>query len=123
MRFTCILLAVLAVAGCRVPYSSDIADMTVMSDGLPPAGTPGPALSAWFQEQGYAPGPRVHQSVASLMRRPGDALVYAQAQDKQWWLTQSRSVRDFCVTTRTVFYRLSPDGALEQAIQNHRSTC
>lgn len=114
---------VVALAGCRVPYSSDIADLTVWPDGLPKAGTSMADLDRWFIEEGYAPGPKVHQSVASLMRRPGDPLAYSHAREKLWWHTQTRSVRDFCVTTRTVFYRFSDDGALDQAIQSHRSQC
>ena len=123
MRVVLWTVLVVALAGCRVPYSSDIADLTVWPDGLPSAGTSMDELERWFMEEGYAPGPKVHQSVASLMRRPGDPLAYSHIQEKLWWHTQTRSVRDFCVTTRTVFYRVSDDGALDQAIQSHRSQC
>ena len=122
MRFALFAFIVL-LGACRVPYSADVADMTVRSDGLPSAGTSKADLNRWFTALGYAPGPRVHQSVAALTRRPGDPLPYTHALDKLWWQTQSRSVRDLCVTTRTVFYRMGTDGLLEQAIQSHRSQC
>jgi len=120
-----LLLAVilLAAAGCRAPYSSDLADLTVLPETFPPVGTPAPALATWFDNRGYAPGPRVHAAEASLRRRPGDPLVYATEADKRWWLTRIRSVRDLCVTTRTIYYRLDAAGGLLQAVQNHRSQC
>lgn len=118
-----VFVVIAALAACRVPYGSDLADMTVWPDGMPEAGTSGAVLEKWFRAEGYAPGPDVHQSVASLSRRPGDPLAYSHASEKLWWKTQSRSVRDFCVTTRTVFYRLTDDGVLDQAIQSHRSQC
>lgn len=123
MRFVMFLGIAVILAACRVPYGSDLADLTVWPDGMPEAGTSASVLENWFRAEGYAPGPNVHQSVASLTRRPGDPLPYSHASEKLWWKTQSRSVRDFCVTTRTVFYRVTIDGALDQAIQSHRSQC
>lgn len=123
MRFVMFLGIAVILAACRVPYGSDLADLTVWPDGMPEAGTSASVLENWFLAEGYAPGPNVHQSVASLTRRPGDPLPYSHASEKLWWKTQSRSVRDFCVTTRTVFYRVTIDGALDQAIQSHRSQC
>lgn len=123
MRMLVFGVFAVVLAGCRAPYGSDLADLTVWPDGMPEAGTSVATLDAWFRAEGYAPGPKVHQSVASLTRRPGDPLPYSHASEKLWWLTQSRSVRDFCVTTRTVFYRLTEGGVLDQAIQSHRSQC
>ena len=112
-----------ALAGCRAPYTSDLADLTVWPEDFPPVGTEVAALEMWFHEHDYAPGPKVYAAEASLRRRPGTPLVYALEADKRWWLTRSRSVRDFCVTTKTIYYRLGPDGGLLQAVQNHRSQC
>lgn len=123
MRVLCWIVVVTALAGCRTIYSSELADMTVWPDDLPAAGTSSEVLKRWFVAEGYAPGPDVHQSVASLMRRPGDPLPYTHAKEKLWWHTQSRSVRDFCITTRTIFYRMGDNGSLDQAIQSHRSSC
>ena len=123
MRILFLTALVVVLSACRVPYGSELADMTVWPDGMPEAGTSKQALDTWFRAEGYAPGPDVHQSVASLTRRPGDPLPYSLAREKLWWHTQSRSVRDLCITTRTVFYRLAQDGSLDQAIQSHRSQC
>ncbi|MEM9139558.1 MAG: hypothetical protein AAGB15_06970 [Pseudomonadota bacterium] len=122
MRFL-LVAALVLMAACRVPYSHDLADMTVWPEDFPQAGTSGTDLDIWFIDQGYAPGPDVHQARAALMRRPGDPLAYALAREKLWWRTQSRSTRDFCITTRTIFYRLSPEGTLAEAVQTHRSNC
>ena len=115
-------LLVLA-AGCRPPYSSEIADMTVLAEELPPRGTPLVELQAWFDAAGYVEGPTVRQSRAELTRRPGAPLVYARAEDRLWWRTRQRTIRDFCVTRRVVYYRLAPGGALVEAIPAHRSQC
>ncbi|MEM7059366.1 MAG: hypothetical protein AAF557_17415 [Pseudomonadota bacterium] len=123
MRVLLLVVLAVTVSGCRVPYGSDLADLTVWPDGMPEAGTSGADLDTWFRAEGYVPGPDVHQSVASLARRPGDPLPYSLASEKLWWQTQSRSIRNFCVTTRTVYYRMTDDGALDQAIQSHRSQC
>ncbi len=118
-----LILSVLALGACRVPYMSDWADMTVRPEQFPAVGTPAEVLDGWFAEKGYAPGPTVYQAEAQLRRRPGDPPTYARAEDKRWWLTRHRTVRDFCVTKRTIYYRLDPGGALVQAIQSHRSQC
>lgn len=118
-----LLVTLVMLGACRVPYMSDWADMTVRPEAFPPVGTAPAALDAWFAAHGYAPGPTVRQSEAELRRRPGDPLVYARAEDKLWWLTQHRTQRDFCVTRRVIYYRLDPGGALVQAIQSHRSQC
>lgn len=120
---TLFVIGLMGLAACRVPYTADLADMTVLSEDLPPTGTSAADLGSWFQTNGYAAGPRVHQTVAELLRRPGDPLVYARQQDKQWWLSQQRNVRDVCVTQRVIYYRLAPNGTLAQAIPNHRSQC
>lgn len=122
MRVVFVLMVVI-VAGCRAPYSSEVADWTVLPETFPPTGTPAAVLDTWFNNRGYAPGPKVHQAEANLRRRPGDPLVYARQAEKDWWATRSRSVRDLCVTTRTIYYKLDPSGALMQAIQTHRSQC
>lgn len=118
-----LVLAAFALAACRVPYTHEIADLTVWPEEFPQAGTSSSDLNNWFVAQGYAPGPNVLQARAALMRRPGDPLIYARASEKTWWLTQSRSVRDFCITTRTIFYKLGPDKTLAEAVQTHRSQC
>lgn len=118
-----ILIAMLCLAGCRAPYMSDYADWTTGPDDLPAIGTKVADLDAWFRQANYAPGPRVHQSEAELRRRPGDPLAYSLAADKRWWLSQSRTVRDLCVTQKTIYYRLDDGGALMHAIQAKRSQC
>lgn len=122
MRLGVVLVLLMAV-GCRAPYSSDVADWTVLPETFPAVGTSEAVLNIWFDNRGYAPGPKVHQAEASLRRRPGDPLVYAVASEKRWWHTRARSVRDFCVTTRTIYYRLDAAGTLLQAVQTHRSQC
>ena len=119
-----VLVAILFVLGaCRMPYMSDLADMTVIPEKFPPLGTNVAELDIWFERHGYAPGPRGYQAEASLRRRPGDPLVYALDADKMWWYTRSQSVRDLCVTQKTVYFRLDNAGSLVHAIQNHRSQC
>lgn len=118
-----LIAATFLLMSCRAPYMSDLADMTVLPETFPPVGTPAAVLDTWFNNRDYAPGPRVHQAEASLRRRPGDPLVYAHAAHKMWWHTRSRTVRDVCVTERTIYYRLDASGGLLQAVQNHRSQC
>ena len=124
MRLLLATLAVaVALAGCRAPYMADYAAMTVLPEDLPRPGIDVPALEAWFQQHGYAPGPKVLQAEGELRRRPGDPLIYAQPGDREWWLTQQRTVKDLCVTQRTIYYRLAADGRLSRAIGTHRSYC
>ena len=119
----CVLAAAIAVSGCRAPYMAEVSDMVVQPDDLPTPGMTEPELVAWFEERGYVPGPRVRQSEAELRRRVGDPLVYAQPGDQRWWLTVHRTVRHACVTKRSIYYSVTPDGRLERAIYNHRSQC
>ncbi len=128
MRRAAILVAVLSavilgLGACRMPYMADYADMTVMAEDFPPAGTSRAALQDWFDENGYAPGPRVLQAEGELRRRRGEPLVYALQSDRRWWLTETRSVTDLCVTTRVVYYRVDPRGNLLQAVRTHSSQC
>jgi len=124
MRRIFILLAAAVLLGaCRMPYMADYADMTVRPEKFPPVGTAVPALTAWFDAHGYVPGPKILQSEAELRRRPGDPLVYARPTDRVWWRTEGRTVRDLCVTERTIYYRLGASGHLTQAVRTHRSQC
>lgn len=118
-----LLILVLVLAGCRAPYMSDYADMTTSPDEMPQVGTSKADLDDWFRTTGYAPGPRVQQSEAELMRSPGDPLSYSLMADKRWWFSQSRAIRDLCVTQKIIYYRLDDSGALKQAIQTKRSQC
>ena len=118
-----VLIVVALLGACRMPYMADLADMTVMQESFPPAGTSSAGLEAWFAKQGYTAGPRVYQAAAELSRRPGDPLVYAQPHQRRWWLTQQRSVRDLCVTRRVIYYRLDAEQKLMHAIRTHRSQC
>ena len=118
-----LFLALMAMTACRVPYTADLADLTVWPDEMPPAGTSAEALDAWFHEEDYAPGPRVWQAEAELRRRPGAPLTYTLEKDRLWWLTRTQVVRDFCVTQKTIYYRVDGNGALDRAIQSHRSAC
>lgn len=121
-----VLLAVaaaVALAGCRAPYMADYANAIVQPDDLPSPGIDRAAVTVWFEERGYAPGPKVLQAEAELLRRPGDPLIYAAPGDRLWWLTAHRTVHHACVTTRTIYYRFDPNGHLARAIYNHRSQC
>ncbi len=123
MRLCFGLILLVLVTGCRAPYSSEYADMAISHDELPPIGTTSEALATWFNQQGYVPGTTVVQATAELTRRPGEPLVYALPADKQRWLTQHRTVRHVCFTTKTVYYRVDAQGALLQAIPTKRSQC
>jgi hypothetical protein len=123
MRFAFIALAALALAGCRVPYTSDIANFGAFPEPVPPPGTSVIDLESWFYKRGYGPGPRVLQSEAELRRDPGEPLVYALQAEREWWLTQHRVVRDFCVTKKTIYYQLDGSNALTRAIQGRISQC
>lgn len=123
MRIALIALTVLALAGCRVPYTADIANFGAFPEPVPPAGTPVVDLEQWFIKRGYGPGPRVLQSEAELRRSPGDPLVYALEAERQWWLTQHRTIRDFCVTRKTIYYQIDGAGALQRAVQGRMSQC
>ncbi len=120
-------LAILAVAvllgACRAPYMSDVADLTVLPYEIPPYGTPAPVLAAWFDENRFAPGPRVYQAEAELRRVPGAPLAYALDADRSWWLTRTQIVRDFCMTQKIVYYKLDGNEALSRAILTNRSQC
>ncbi len=118
-----ILSLILVLGACRAPYMSDIADLTVMPDDLPPTGTPEAALNIWFDDNRYAPGPRVWQAEAELRRLPGAPLAYATEKDRSWWLSRARTVRDFCVTQKYIYYKLDDNGALTRAIMSARSQC
>jgi len=123
MRRAVLLAVVLLSAACRMRYMADLADMTVLPEDFPPAGTPLAVLQDWLDAQGYAPGPKVLQAEGELRRRPGDPLVYALQADRVCWLTRTRSVTDLCVTTRVIYYRLDSRENLLQAVRTHRSQC
>ena len=121
MRF--LLLLCLPLMACVLPRPSAINDMLVVDPDLPPPGTKGEVLQNWFADEGYVPGPKVRQSRAELLRRPGDPLVYATEAERRWWLSQQQTSHDLCVTAKYVYYRVQPDGTLIDAIPAVRSTC
>jgi hypothetical protein len=101
----------------------NLADLTVWTDDLPPPGTPEAELNEWFDENRYAPGPKVWEAEGDLRRLPGAAGSYVREEDRSWWLTRSRTVRDLCFTQKYVYYKLDDNGALSRAIMNARSQC
>lgn len=123
MRVLVFVVLVFAIAACRPPRTADYANLLAQPDMLPPAGTSAEVLTAWFDQHGYAPGPRVLQSTAELQRREGDPLVYALESERTWWLTRHRTTHHLCVTRREIYYRVDGDGHLSQAIQKNRSEC
>ena len=118
-----LLLAVLLGSGCRAPYMSELADLTVRPFEIPPYGTSAQELHAWFDENRFAPGVRVLQAESELRRLPGSPLVYALEAERTWWLTRMQTVRDFCVTQKIVYYKLDQNEALSRAIMTSRSQC
>ncbi|MEO1490661.1 MAG: hypothetical protein AAFV19_00725 [Pseudomonadota bacterium] len=123
MRIALAVIFVLALGACRVPYPHEYANFTAFPEPVPPVGTPVAELDAWFHKRGYGPGPRVRQSEAELRRQPGEPLVYSVEADRTWWLTQHRVIRDFCVTQKTIFYRLDAEDRLQKAVQGKFSQC
>lgn len=122
MRVLCLVLVVLTAA-CRVPYTSDLADWSVLSFDLPEEGTAPDDLGRWFESEGYVAGPKVFQTEAELRRRPGTPLVYALPGERSWWLSQVQTVRDLCVTQKFIYYRTRDDGRLARAVGAVRSQC
>lgn len=122
MRMT-IMIGLLLLCACRAPYSSEIADLTVLPFEIPPYGTTEAELVAWFDENSFQPGPRVYQSESELRRLPGTPLVYAVDEDRTWWQSRAEIVRDFCVTQKLVYYKLDDDDRLVRAILTSRSQC
>ena len=118
-----LILCLAVLAACRAPYSNEIADLTVMPDELPPYGTPADELDLWFDAEGYRPGPRIYEAESDLRRLPGTPVSYTSEQDRSWWLSRVRTVRDFCVTEKYVYYRLDADQKLARAIMTSRSHC
>ncbi|MFK7944296.1 MAG: hypothetical protein AB8B85_15470 [Paracoccaceae bacterium] len=111
------------LAACRAPYMSEYADLTVRPFEIPPYGTPKVELAAWFDENYFAPGPRVFQAEAELRRLPGAPLAYALDEDRSWWLSRAETVRDLCVTQKYVYYKLDAEDRLARAILTSRSQC
>ena len=118
-----ILVGLVALAACRAPYSSEIADLTVIPFEIPPTGTPKAELVGWFDENRFAPGPEVYQAEAELRRLPGEPLAYALEADRSWWQSRTQYVRDFCVTQKQVYYKLDAADRLARAILTSRSQC
>lgn len=119
----CALLLLPLLAACVIPRPSVINSMMAAEQKVPPPGTDGGTLRAWFAAEGYVAGPNVLQSRAELARRPGDPLVYATQAERQWWLSQQQTVHDLCITSKVVYYRVTADGALVDAVPTVRSTC
>ena len=117
------LLGIVLVAACRAPYSSEVADLTVIPFDIPPYGTPNSELVAWFDENRFAPGPDVYQAESELRRLPSEPLAYALEKDRSWWLSRTQYVRDFCVTQKQVYYKLDDQDRLARAIMTSRSQC
>lgn len=118
-----VLLTLMACVACRPMYARDIAKLTAFPEELPAVGTSASDLDAWFDKLGYAPSADVWQSESELRRQTGDPLVYAIEQDKTWWKARARTVQDFCITQKFIYYRLDTERRLERAIQNRRSVC
>ncbi|MEM7422279.1 MAG: hypothetical protein AAF334_01075 [Pseudomonadota bacterium] len=119
-----IALLIIATAACRPIYTRDIANLTSFNNPeFPPAGTYEAALIAWFDERGYLPGPKVHQTEGELRRMQGEPLVYASPDDKEWWFSRAHNVRDFCITQKLIYYRLDTQRRLARAVQTYRSEC
>ena len=118
-----IFVGLMALAACRAPYSSEIADLTVVPFDIPPYGTTKTELVTWFDENRFAPGPDVYQAESELRRLPGEPLAYALEADRSWWLTRTQYVRDFCVTQKQVYYKLDAQDRLARAIMTSRSQC
>lgn len=123
MRLSILIAAVMLLGACRTMYMADIADLATTPDELPEPGISRSALTTWFDDRGYIPGPRVFQAESELRRRPGDPLVYAQPGDRVWWSTAYRTVQHACVTKRVIYYRVAADGQLSRAIRSHRNQC
>lgn len=120
---TLMLLTLLAFVACRPIYGRDVANLTAFAEKLPAIGTSVGELEVWFNKLGYAPGPDVFQSESELLRQPGSPLVYALEADRNWWLMRVRTVQDYCVTQKFIYYQLDVDRKLQRAIQNKRSVC
>ncbi len=118
-----LLLTLLAVVACRPIYGRDVANFTAFPEKLPDIGTPADMLEEWFDKLGYAPGPDVFQSEGELRRQPGAPLAYALEADRSWWLMRARTIQDYCVTQKFIYYKLDPERKLLRAIQNKRSVC
>ena len=117
------ICCLLLLGACRAPYMSEIADTTVQDFDVPPYGTEEAALNRWFDENRFAPGPRVWEAETELRRLPGTAIPYANEEDRSWWLSRSQTVRDFCVTEKYVYYKLDAERRLSRAIKTSRSWC
>ena len=118
-----LLLTLLAVVACRPIYGRDVANFTAFPEELPAVGTSIADLETWFDKLGYAPGPDVYQTESELRRQPGAPLVYATQHDKSWWLMRVRTVQDYCVTQKFIYFKLNAEQKLQRAIQNVRSVC
>ena len=118
-----LILCVLAIAACRPIYSRDVANFTAFPEQMPGPGTAFGELEIWFNKRGFAPGSDVFQSESELRRKPGAPITYTLVADRSWWLSRVRTVQDFCVTQKFIYYKLDAEQKLTQAIQNNRSLC
>lgn len=118
-----IFMALLATSACRVPYTNELANLTVAPFDIPPYGTSRSDLDLWFDEHQFAPGPRVFQAESELRRLPGAPLAYAVDGDRTWWLSRTQTLRDLCVTQKLVYYQLDAEEKLGRAILTSRSQC
>lgn len=118
-----LLLTLLGVIACRPIYGRDVANFTAFPEKLPSVGTPAADLEIWFDKMGYAPGPDVYQSESELRRQPGAPITYASEANRSWWLMRSRTIQDYCVTQKFIYFKLDAAQNLSRAIQNKRSVC
>lgn len=118
-----LLLLLVATMACRPIYGRDVANFTAFPEKLPSVGTPIPELEVWFDKRGYAPGADVYQSEAELRRQPGAPITYTMDSDRSWWLMRARTVQDYCVTQKFIYFKLDGSQKLLRAIQNKRSVC
>lgn len=122
MRFI-LFITLLAFVACRPIYGRDVGNFTAFPEKLPGIGTSAEELNGWFDKRGYAPGPDVYQSEAELRRQPGAPITYTNESDRSWWLTRNRTIQDYCVTQKFIYFKLDAARKLVRAIQNKRSVC
>lgn len=122
MRFI-LLLTLLATVACRPIYGRDVANFTAFPEKLPGVGASLQDLETWFDKRGYAPGPDVYQSEAELRRQHGAPITYALDADRSWWFMRARTIQDYCVTQKFIYFKLDGAQQLTRAIQNKRSVC
>lgn len=118
-----LLLCLVVATACRPIYGRDVANFTAFPEKLPAIGTPLSELEVWFDKLGYAPGPDVFQAEGELRNPPNGPQLYLLDEDRSWWRSRVRTVQDYCVTQKFIYYKLDDAETLRRAIQNKRSVC